>query len=148
MFAVQHFPGFALINSSPFTSAKEYAEAKAPIHTFANQPIVIYVLLGVSVLIFVYFIYASFSMKQGVSGAKSPVLLSLMLATSAFSLASYFQESLQRGPNKSSPVISRSAGDSKTWQPLILLGLVGLGGTTYGGTTYKRRFGRRRRRQG
>ncbi|MCY7285644.1 MAG: hypothetical protein LH679_19880 [Cyanobacteria bacterium CAN_BIN43] len=44
--------------SSPFSSFKEFSDAKGPIYTFANNPTMIGFLLVVSLAITVYFFYA------------------------------------------------------------------------------------------
>lgn len=73
--------------TSPFKTFKEFSEAKGAIYTFTNNPAIVGILIVLSALIFLYFIYASFSIKKGESSAKSPTVLSLLIATSAFSLA-------------------------------------------------------------
>jgi hypothetical protein len=49
--------------SSPFSTFKEFSEAKGAIYTFANSPIVSSIFLMLSLMITVYFVYASFHLN-------------------------------------------------------------------------------------
>jgi hypothetical protein len=65
---------------SPFTSSKEFLEAKGPIYTFANSPAIISFLLILTLLIVVYFIYSSYAMqKEGGSKASNPAVMGMLL---------------------------------------------------------------------
>jgi hypothetical protein len=75
--------------SSPFSSAKEFIEAKGPIYTFANNPTAIGVFLVLGLAITVYFFYASFAMyHKGKSKADPMVMGVLLVAGLATSMAS------------------------------------------------------------
>jgi hypothetical protein len=75
--------------SSPFSSAKEFMEAKGPIYTFANNPTAIGVFLVLSLAITVYFFYASFAMYRKEKSKTDPVVMSvLLMAGLATSMAS------------------------------------------------------------
>jgi hypothetical protein len=75
--------------SSPFSSAKEFMEAKGPIYTFANNPTAIGVFLVLSLAIALYFFYASFAMYHKEKSKTNPVVMSvLLMAGLATSMAS------------------------------------------------------------
>jgi hypothetical protein len=137
--------------SSPFTSSKEFLEAKGPIYTFANNPTIISFLLILTLLITLYFIYASYAMHQkGSSKASNSAVMSVLLVTGlATSLAgpllgtqkkqptnAYRQDTYQQRVNK----VNRSLG--------MLLGAIGGAGSLWGRQfQVQRRIASRKRRQ-
>ncbi|GAB4137745.1 MAG: hypothetical protein Fur0046_12020 [Cyanobacteria bacterium J069] len=50
--------------TSPFSTFDEFSSADGPIYAFANSPSVVTFLILLSAVISLYFIYASFGMKQ------------------------------------------------------------------------------------
>jgi drug/metabolite transporter (DMT)-like permease len=126
--------------NSPFSSFKEFSEAKGPIYTFANNPTMIGFLLVVCLAITVYFFYASYTMKHG-TPAKTPGAIGLLLVAGAASiLGMEFAPQSHKQPETSRhPQAQRSVAHN--WQPLALLGLVSTGGTQLG---RKRRSPRRK----
>lgn len=128
---------------SPFSSFKEFSEAKGPVYTFANNPTMIAILLVICLGITVYFFYASFTMKQEDSKPVTPATLAMLLLAGAASLiGSLIPGQPSRQPTaayRSQPAIQRQARD---WQPLAVLGLTGVGGSLFG----RKKTSRRRRR--
>jgi uncharacterized membrane protein YkvI len=127
--------------SSPFQTYKDFSEAEGAIYSFGNNPSIIGILTVVSALIFVYFIYATYTIKR-VDSVKNPLVLSLLILSSAVSLAgqvfyaNVHQEATKPGESRVAGPVSRSG-----WQPLALLGMVGMGST---GRRWKARSRRRR----
>ncbi len=71
------------MNTSPFSSFKEYAEAKDAIYTFANNPTVIAVLLILSFLVFLALLVFSCLVKSRLpehSAASNPNLTAMAVA--------------------------------------------------------------------
>ena len=58
--------------SSPFKTSQEFLEVKGPLYTFANNPVWIGVFLILSVLIFLWFIYASYQTKRDETNTPTP----------------------------------------------------------------------------
>lgn len=87
--------------SSPFSSAKEFMEAKGPIYTFANNPTAIGVFLILSLAIAVYFFYASFAMYRKEKSKTDPVVMSVLLVAG---LATSMASSLMGTGEKKQPV--------------------------------------------
>ncbi|MBE9181662.1 hypothetical protein IQ268_24155 [Oculatella sp. LEGE 06141] len=117
--------------TSPFSSYQDYYEAEGPIYTFANNPAIIGILVFVSALMFIYFIYFTFTLNKGHSSAKNPIVLSLLILTSAASFVADSVYSHYQNRNESSPVsmtteVPKSAPTHR-FQPLALLGMMGGG---------------------
>ena len=74
--------------ASPFKSAEEFANAEGAFYTFADRPALIGILLVVSLLIFLYFLYYTFGTSKGTTNAKNPALLGLLIATGMATLLS------------------------------------------------------------
>lgn len=134
--------------TSPFKTFKEFSEAEGVSYTFANNPTIVGILIVLSVLVFLYFIYASFSIKKGKFTAKSPTVLSLLIATSAFSLAqSVYTSEVEKMNNTSSKKeeVSERVTSSKRgqgWQvPMAAVGM-----TVASGRIIQRRSRKRSRR--
>ncbi len=70
------------MNTSPFSSFKEYAEAKGAIYTFANNPTVITVLLILSFLVLLALLVVSCLMKSRLPETEtaSPNLTAMSIA--------------------------------------------------------------------
>ncbi len=121
--------------SSPFSTFKEFSEAKGPIYTFANNPTAIGILLAICFAISVYFFYASFAMKQEDFKSKNPIVPSILILASAVSFASSL---FNIHPSKQSTVAYRRSSQSeiaapwKKLQPLTLLGVMGIGSAALG----------------
>jgi hypothetical protein len=135
--------------SSPFSTYEEFYEATGPIYTFADRPAIIGILFVVSVLIFLYFIYATFTTKKGHSDAKSPVILGLLAATSVASAAdalymTYFQRNEAPQASRITQAIDRSAQSNRQGP---IQSLIGLGMVVIGGSQGTRRHSSRRTRK-
>ncbi|MBD0336273.1 MAG: hypothetical protein ICV62_12350 [Cyanobacteria bacterium Co-bin13] len=128
--------------ASPFQNYQEYYEATGPIYTFSDRPVVIALLLITSVLIFLYFIYASFNIRKGESQAKNPVILSILLATTAFAAAEAIYQQVSGKQSTTQAQVVQPAEERPAAQPLALLGMVGLGGAA----SRRARAGRRLKR--
>lgn len=109
--------------ASPFNTYQEYYEATGPIYTFSDRPAIIALLLVACAGIFLYFIYASFTVRG--SAPKNPVVLSILLAASAVSAAEAIYQQVVGKPSTQAS-ISQPAAPRKA-APLALLGMVGLG---------------------
>jgi hypothetical protein len=119
--------------ASPFRTWEEFEGAldgptEGAIFTFADRPAITAVLIIVSALMFIYFLYASFHTKVNDEPAKSPTALGVLFLAGAVSLASAMydayanrqpQEALRRrsGPE----AIARHRPNNPAF-----LGLVGL----------------------
>lgn len=129
---------------SPFASFKEFSEAKGPIYTFANNPTMIALLLVICLGITVYFLYASFTMRQEESKPPTPAALAMVILAGATSLiGSLMHGQPARQPDaayRSQPAMQRQVRD---WQPLAVLGLTGIGGSLFG----RKKPSRRKRRR-
>lgn len=135
---------------SPFETFEEFSTAEGPIYTFANSPAVIGALLIICLLLSLYFVYASFVIKKGVSTGQNPMFLGIVIATGALSLADQIYVNHVRGGDypKGETALHRptasitqpkasSRNPRSNFQPLALLGLVG------GGAAIRRRKNRR-----
>lgn len=118
---------------SPFTNYQEFYEAEGPIYTFANSPAIIGLLVVASALVFIYFIYSTYTIKKGHSEAKSPIILSVLIATSVISMADALYTHHVRQNRPTASVTQTHTQRASRFQPLALLGLVG------GGAAMRRR---------
>ena len=110
--------------SSPFSSAKEFLEAKGPIYTFANNPTAIAILLILSLAITIYFIYASYNMKREDSGSKNPAMMSILLVAGlAASLTGFL--SGQQKPTTEARTRYEQRSQRQIQPMAALLGLMG-----------------------
>lgn len=73
--------------SSPFKTSKEFLEIKGPLYTFANSSFWLTLFLVFTVLIFLWFIYASYKIKSSDSSKSDPTLMSVLILTGFISLA-------------------------------------------------------------
>ena len=132
--------------SSPFSTFKQFSEAKGPIYTFANNPAIIGILLAIAFAILVYFLYASFFMKQENSKSKNPVVLSLLIVASVISSTAAL---INVHPTKLKTTAYHRSSQSevatgwKKLQPLMLFGLMKVGV----GATLRQKARRRSHRQ-
>lgn len=119
--------------SSPFSNPKEFIEAEGPIYTFGNNPTIITFLLTVSAILLLWFIYASYTIKSGKPAPKNLVVLSLLIAVSAFSLAgsvynSTIDKTNQTSRNRETVPRIISSNKQQGWQlPMSLIGMVASG---------------------
>ncbi|MBW4552076.1 MAG: hypothetical protein KME35_13355 [Aphanocapsa sp. GSE-SYN-MK-11-07L] len=67
------------MSTSPFSTYKEFLEAKGPIYTFANNPTMIGFFIVLTVLILLYFIYATFAPRSQSKNSQHPVALGVLL---------------------------------------------------------------------
>ena len=73
--------------SSPFKTPQEFLEVKGPMYTFANSPFWLILFLVFTVLIFLWFIYASYQIKSSESSKSDPAVMSVLILTGFISLA-------------------------------------------------------------
>ena len=121
------------MSTSPFSTLEEFSSAKGPIYTFANNPSIISILLILSALIAIYFVYASFFMKQESTptpGIKSIGLLLVAGFASVMGTLLHPQSEHREAANHRYSQESHAA--RQNWQPLALLGMIGLGGASFG----------------
>ena len=74
--------------SSPFETPQEFLEVKGPLYTFANSPVWLTLFLILSVIIFLWFIYASYKIKGSSDSKNSDIAtMSILILTGFISLA-------------------------------------------------------------
>lgn len=74
--------------SSPFETPQEFLEVKGPLYTFADSPTWLTFFLVLSVIIFLWFIYASYQIKGSSNSNKSdPTVMGVLILTGFMSLA-------------------------------------------------------------
>ncbi|MUL36824.1 hypothetical protein [Gloeocapsopsis dulcis] len=129
--------------SSPFSNPKEFLEVEGPIYTFGNNSTIITFFLIVSAVLFLWFIYASYTIKSGKPAPKNPVVLSLLIAASAFSLASsVYNSTVDNQPSRTKETVSLISSNKQQWQlPMTLIGMV------VSGSLLQRRSPKNRRRK-
>ena len=117
--------------SSPFSSAKEFLEAKGPIYTFANNPGAITVFLILSLAITVYFFYASFAMYRKEKSKTDPLMMSVFLVAG---LATSMASALMGTDQKKQPVTAyqpdlrnERQAEQRNHSDGLLMGLTGAG---------------------
>lgn len=130
--------------SSPFKTSQEFLGAKGPIYSFGGNPVIIGLFIVISVAISLWFIYASYTMKNDkLDGknndkldGKNSAVLSILLALSAFSLADVvykrqFEKTHHTVTHKEvAPERVSSSKQGQGWQvPAALLGMTVAGGT-------------------
>ncbi|MBI4785234.1 MAG: hypothetical protein HY785_28600 [Oscillatoriophycideae cyanobacterium NC_groundwater_1537_Pr4_S-0.65um_50_18] len=116
--------------SSPFSTFEEFSNAEGPIYTFANNSVMISILLILSLIISVYFFYASFGMRQELTAHIDVKAISLLLIAGLTTLTGFlFNPQVSQ---KTEAVQARSSrleqNSPKSWTPLALLGFTGVGG--------------------
>jgi hypothetical protein len=114
--------------TSPFSTYQEYYEAEGPIYTFANNPTLLGVVLVVAALVFIYFLYSTYTIKKGHSSAPNPIVLSLLILTSAATLlADTVYSQYQKHDRPLSSEVQTPTSKPSQLQPLALLGMIGSG---------------------
>ena len=73
--------------SSPFETPQEFLEVKGPLYTFANSSVWLTFFLILNVIIFFWFIYASYKIKASESSKSDPAVMSVLILTGFISLA-------------------------------------------------------------
>ena len=125
--------------SSPFKTSQEFLEVKGPLYTFANTPVWLGVFLILSVLIFLWFIYASYQTKRDETNTPTPnpTVISLLIITSVLSLAeSIYLNTSKVNQTARNPVVRVTKAQS-AWLPALL-------GMSVTGATRRHRSKRRR----
>lgn len=74
--------------TSPFETPEEFLEVKGPLYTFANSPVWLTFFLILSVIIFFWFIYASYKIKGSSDSKNSDIAaMSILILTGFISFA-------------------------------------------------------------
>ena len=73
--------------SSPFKTSQEFLEVKGPLYTFANSPVWLTLFLVFTVLIFLWFIYASYKIKTSSNVNSDIATMSVLILTGFISVA-------------------------------------------------------------
>ena len=73
--------------SSPFKTSQEFLEVKGPLYTFANSPVWLTIFLILSVVIFLWFIYASYKIKSSSDVNSGIAAISILILTGTISVA-------------------------------------------------------------
>ena len=73
--------------SSPFKTPQEFLEVKGPLYTFANSPVWLTIFLVLSVIIFLWFIYASYKIKSDSNVNSDVATMSVLILTGLISMA-------------------------------------------------------------
>ncbi len=121
------------MTTSPFSTFEEFSSAKGPIYTFANNSSIINILLIIGALISIYFVYASYFMKQ--ESMKAPgvkALGLLLLAGFASVMGTVLNPQWEQRDSTNSRQAQETRSGRQNWQPLAFLGMMGLGGTAMG----------------
>ncbi|HEY9626250.1 MAG TPA: hypothetical protein V6C84_03025 [Coleofasciculaceae cyanobacterium] len=115
--------------SSPFSTFEEFSNAEGPIYTFANNSVMISILLILSLIISVYFFYASFGMRQELTTHVDVKAIGLLLIAGLTTLTGFLFN--PQVPKRTEAAQARSShleqNSPKSWAPLALLGLTGVG---------------------
>ena len=73
--------------SSPFKTSQEFLEVKGPLYTFANSPVWLTIFLILSVIIFFWFIYASYKIKSSSDVNSDIAAIGILILTGTISVA-------------------------------------------------------------
>ena len=73
--------------SSPFKTPQEFLEVKGPLYTFANSSFWLTLFLVFTVIIFLWFISASYKIKASEPSKSDPAVMSVLILTGFISLA-------------------------------------------------------------
>ncbi len=118
--------------SSPFSTFEEFSAAKGPIYTFANSPGVITFLILLSALISLYFLYASFGMKNEFAKPTDETgAIALLIATGVSALLSLvpgYGSSQRLEANDLRPTAARVHTGRGAALPSVLMGLASVTG--------------------
>lgn len=122
--------------SSPFSTFEEFSAAKGPIYTFANSPGVITFLILLSALISLYFLYASFGMKNEFAKPTDETgAIALLIATGVSALLSLvpgYSPSQRLEANDLRPTAARVHASPRATLPGVLMGLASMTGLATG----------------
>lgn len=139
------------MSASPFANYEEFYSATGPIYTLSDRPALIGILTVLSAGIFIYFIYATYNMKKGGdSGASMKGMMGFLLAASILPLAdAAYSQYIQRSDHRPTASLSQETEPSQEapshgWEPLALLGSLGIGTSALG---RNRRYGRLKTRR-
>ena len=144
--------GWFIAAASPFSTWEEFEGAidgptGGAIYTFADRPALIGVMIFVAALVFIYFLYSAFNIKNGHSTAKSPqVLAVLMLVGAASAMTSLYENVRGNDTRRASDryEVAQSTQSSRS-KPAALLGMAGIAGMSKRKRIQKARSRRRRR---
>lgn len=138
--------------ASPFGTWEEFEGAidgptGGAIYTFADRPALIGVMVFVAALIFLYFLYVAFNVKNGHSTAKSPQVLAILMLVGATSAMTSLYENVRS--NDTRRVSDRyevgQLTQSSRSESAALLGMIGMAGVSKRKRIHKVRQRRRRR---
>ena len=73
--------------SSPFKTPQEFLEVKGPLYTFTNSPVWLTIFLVLSVIIFLWFILASYKIKSSSNVNSDLTAMSIFILTGLVSVA-------------------------------------------------------------
>lgn len=73
--------------SSPFKTPQEFLEVKGPLYTFANSSVWLTIFLILSVIVFLWFIYASYKIKSSSNVNSDIATMSILILTGLISVA-------------------------------------------------------------
>ena len=73
--------------SSPFKTPQEFLEVKGPLYTFANSSVWLTIFLILSVIIFLWFIFASYKIKSSSNVNSDIATMSILILTGFISVA-------------------------------------------------------------
>lgn len=133
--------------ASPFSTAEEFQGAidgptGGAIYTFADRPALIGIMVFLSALIFLYFLYVSFNIKEGHSTAKAPhVLAALLLVGAASAMTSLYENVNNQDARRVANRYEMTQSRSSRALPAALLGMTGIAGMS------KRKRARRKARR-
>ncbi|MFQ3617747.1 MAG: hypothetical protein SNJ57_03210 [Cyanobacteriota bacterium] len=141
--------------SSPFSTFEEFSAAEGPIYTFASSPGIITFLILLSAAISLYFLYASFGMKNEFAKPTNETgAIALLIATGVSALLSLvpgYGSSQRLEANDSRPMAAKVHTGRGAALPGVLMGLASATGLATGRSKQRpRRSAARsvRRRQG
>ncbi|MGB3494155.1 MAG: hypothetical protein WBA57_15605 [Elainellaceae cyanobacterium] len=127
------------MSASPFSTYDEFYSATGPIYTLADRPALIGILTVLSAGIFIYFIYATYTMnKGGDEGASMKGMLGVLLAASVLPLAdAVYSQYIQRSDHRPTAAVPQESepneeSPSTGLEPLALLGTMSLGSSALG----------------
>lgn len=122
--------------SSPFSTFEEFSAAEGPIYTFANSPGVITFLILLSAVISLYFLYASFGMKNEFAKPTDETgAIALLIATGVSALLSLvpgYSPSQRLEASNSRPTVARVLAGQRSALPGVFMGLTSLTGLVTG----------------
>lgn len=122
--------------TSPFSTFEEFSNADGPIYAFANSSGVITFLILLSAAISLYFLYASFGMKNEFAKPTDDTgAIALLIATGVSALLSLvpgYSPSQSLEANDSRPTAAKVQSRQSAVLPNALLGLASMAGLATG----------------